>query len=70
VCPAGARHDGRDSWNYAVPHAAIPSGYQNRWNWCSKCRGMFYGPDRSSSRCPAGATHDGGTSYDYGLKHV
>jgi hypothetical protein len=70
VCPAGATHDGRGSGNYAVPHAAIPSGYQSRWSWCSKCRGMFYSPDASASHCPAGATHDGSTSYDYGLKHV
>jgi hypothetical protein len=40
---------------------------QYEWTWCSKCHGLFYYPQQSSSWCPAGGQHDGSTSYGYFL---
>jgi hypothetical protein len=40
---------------------------QNGWQWCSKCQGLFYGPNVARSVCPAGGQHGGGTSNDYSL---
>lgn len=43
---------------------ARAEGYQV-WAWCSKCQGLFYGPQQSASFCPAGGTHNGSGSYKY-----
>lgn len=48
-----------NSWNSVQP----------QWAWCGKCKGLFYGPNTSSSSCPAGGTHDGTNSYDYFVSH-
>lgn len=52
------------------PVAPVPppaSGTQDRWRWCSKCKGLFYGPDADSSHCPAGGPHDMTGSYSYSM---
>lgn len=46
------------------------SGTQGGWRFCRKCKGMFYGPEQSSSRCPVGAQHDGSDSYNYTLGYT
>jgi len=43
------------------------SGVQAGWRFCRKCKGLFYGPEQSTSRCPVGAQHDGSDSYVYNL---
>lgn len=40
---------------------------QSGWNFCDKCKGLFYGPEVSASVCPAGGNHYGGGSDDYDL---
>ena len=41
---------------------------QDKWAWCSKCEGIFYGPHQATSACPKGGPHIVGTgSYDYQL---
>jgi hypothetical protein len=43
------------------------TSYQTSWAWCSKCQGLFYSPNLSSSHCPAGGQHalvsSGATNY-------
>jgi len=74
-CPAGGQHNGADNPNpdssydyilyYNYPSSELGPDFQGDWNWCSKCRGLFYGPQQSSSWCPAGGQHNGSGSYDY-----
>lgn len=30
---------------------------QDRWTWCYKCQGLFYGPNAANSVCPDGGQH-------------
>lgn len=49
-----------------VAHA--DGGLQFGWSWCSKCRGLYFGPHQSTSLCPAGGQHAGyetGSNYYY-----
>jgi hypothetical protein len=68
-CPAGGQHNDSGSYNYGLLYDASgsQSGVQENWSWCNKCRGLFYGPQQSSSWCPAGGRHDGSGSYNYSL---
>lgn len=43
---------------------------QDRWRYCHKCQGLFYGPLQSSSHCPAGGIHDGAQSGNYVLTDI
>jgi hypothetical protein len=38
-------------WN--VPPSSYPHGVQDQWSWCTRCSGLFYGGEVSSSYCPA-----------------
>lgn len=50
------------------PPASKPApGTQTGWRYCSKCKGLFYGPQEQSSMCPRGGTHDGSHSHSYTL---
>jgi len=49
----------------AIEGTAQAFSYQTGWKWCSKCRGLFYGPQQSASHCPAGGTHDSTGSWPY-----
>jgi hypothetical protein len=42
---------------------------QSGWCWCSRCRGLFYGPnaERKAGVCTYGGTHDGTGSYGYSV---
>jgi hypothetical protein len=74
-CPAGGQHESGnanvDSYPYGlyynIPISELGPKYQEYWNWCSKCMGLFYGPQQSSSWCPAGGRHNGSVSYNYEL---
>lgn len=43
---------------------------QADWRYCDKCKGLFYGPEESSSKCPDGGTHDGSRSGNYILTTI
>lgn len=47
--------------------SGVKTVLQGSWEYCSKCKGLFYGPDAASSHCPDGGTHDGSGSYAYFL---
>jgi hypothetical protein len=74
-CPAGGQHVGYnanvDSYPYDlyynIPISELGPLYQESWNWCNKCAGLFYGPQQSSSWCPAGGRHNGTGSFNYEL---
>lgn len=51
----------------AVPPHTIQ---QDRWRYCHKCQGLFYGPLQSASHCPAGGIHDGAQSGNYVLTDI
>lgn len=45
-----------------------PVASQGDWAWCSKCQGLFFGPNESISACVRGGTHArGGDSYVYAV---
>lgn len=72
VCPVGGTHIGWEpvqSYDYFLNYNIAPGqqSFQYDWNWCRKCRGLFYGPQVSSSYCPDGGTHDGAGSYNYSV---
>jgi hypothetical protein len=72
-CPAGENHVATSSPGYpagivvdyqiVMNNANAPG--QHDWRWCSKCQGVFYGPNQASSRCPAIGAHDGSASGNY-----
>jgi hypothetical protein len=57
----------------APPPPPLPSkpvsGVQSGWSWCSKCQGLFYGPNVARTSCPAGGPHIRGT-WDYSISFV
>ena len=61
-CPAlGDKHqyDGTD-YSLGFAYSSL-SGYpgQSGWQWCSKCQGLAYSPDRTGGTCPlGGGSHD------------
>lgn len=69
VCPAGGKHGESESYFYVMFYNASGSisDTQPDWNWCSKCQGMFYEPQKSNSVCPAGGHHGGSASENYVL---
>jgi hypothetical protein len=75
-CPAGGQHNGTGSYDYWLQYdqqelgTANGNGWQEYWNWCSKCTGLFFGPQQSSSYCPAGGQHNGSGSFDYWLIYI
>lgn len=43
---------------------------QGQWRWCSRCQGLFYGPQQSTSICPGAPHHTiGAGSFNYSLTH-
>lgn len=40
---------------------------QSGWKYCSKCQGLFWGPELGKSVCPAGGNHDDAQSSTYTL---
>jgi len=51
-----------------VPHPGV--GTQSGWAYCSKCTGLFFGPQEAQSHCPAGGHHDGSHSHSYNLPFI
>jgi hypothetical protein len=45
-------------------------GTQAGWRWCTKCTGLFFGPQTMRSHCPAGGIHIAGVSHDYSLPYL
>lgn len=67
-CPTFGIHDGSESRNYELVYNIQDPIWmgQSGWNWCNKCRGLFYGVHESSSACPAdGGNHSGSGSGNY-----
>jgi hypothetical protein len=66
VCPAGGTHGGPSSTYMMFLGQVAVTGFSSQVNWqfCDKCKGMYYGPERTSSVCPAGGIH-GGTTSEY-----
>ena len=61
MCPAGGTHTPpgmSHSGNYVLSYGVAPSATrQDQWRWCSRCKGLFYGPGVANSNCPGGGTH-------------
>lgn len=51
-----------------VVHDDLTFGGQSSWRRCSRCGGLFYGPNAATSSCPAGGGHTAGASPDYSLQ--
>lgn len=50
---------------------ALPVGTQKDWRHCTKCEGLYYGPNAAKSKCPAdNGHHTAGGSWNYALPHV
>jgi hypothetical protein len=46
---------------------AVTWGTQRNWRWCSKCQGLWFGPNQATSNCPQGGTHSLTGSGNYSL---
>ena len=59
VCPAGGMHgqDASDIYVLDYDWDPLPDNIQNEWNYCNKCKGLFYSPYIEDSACPAGGKH-------------
>lgn len=53
-----------------APAPAPKPGTQSGWRYCSKCKGLFYGPEEAASHCPVGAQHNGSQSHSYNLGYI
>jgi hypothetical protein len=58
-CPQGGTHSLTGSGNYSLVNNAVstPANHQASWRWCSKCQGLWFGPNQATSNCPQGGTH-------------
>jgi hypothetical protein len=76
VCAATTfAHDLSESAVYQFDYNGGARTYssQPRWTWCSKCQGLWFGPDIDNSMCPAGPlNHTVGstTSYEVATQSV
>ena len=61
VCPAGGTHGGPSAVYTAwmLDSGTTTTGQQSGWDFCDKCKVMYFGTEQSSSVCPAGGTHGG-----------
>jgi hypothetical protein len=72
-CPAdGFAHDPTSSGDYMpildIDDASNLGQAQSQWRYCSKCKGMFFGPNKAISVCPVSSQHDDSESGNYFLK--
>lgn len=69
TCPEGGTHNNVGSGNYSLVHNATtaPANHQSGWRWCSKCQGLWFGPNQAASTCPEGGTHSLTGSGNYSL---
>lgn len=71
ACPGagGSAHDPTGSGNYGVVMNQPTSvALQDKWRWCRKCEGLFYGGSPANAGvCPAGGAHDAAQSGNYAL---
>jgi hypothetical protein len=74
-CPVGLFHEvtqaGSYDYNLSYGYAGY-SGFQDGWDWCANCAGLFYNPDRAYGWCPVSFTqilHNGTGSYQYDLTY-
>jgi hypothetical protein len=51
------------------PSAISGYSYQANWNYCTACKLLYYGPQRSNSGCPTASFYNG-NSYDEILPHT
>jgi hypothetical protein len=70
-CPQGGQHSSAGSGNYSLFHNATPTptNHQPEWRWCSKCQGLWFGPNAAQSNCPQGGRHRRTASGNYSLAH-
>jgi len=45
-------------------------GTQRNWRWCSRCQGLWFGPNQAQSTCPEGGQHSSAGSGNYRLPFV
>jgi hypothetical protein len=64
ACPKGGTHGGPSANYMMFVNRVTVTGFSSQFNWqfCDKCKGMYYGPEQTSSRCPKGGTHGGPTA--------
>ena len=69
TCPEGGNHSQTGSGNYSLVHQASPTppNHQANWRWCSKCQGLWFGPNQAQSTCPEGGNHSQTGSGNYAL---
>jgi hypothetical protein len=69
ACPEGGTHSSSGSGNYSLVRNATPApaNHQAGWRWCSRCQGLWFGPNQSGSTCPEGGQHSSTGSGDYHL---
>ncbi len=70
-CPEGGQHSSSGSGNYSLLSQAspVPANHQAGWRWCSKCQGLWFGPNQAASNCPEGGQHSLTGSGNYALGH-
>ncbi len=42
---------------------------QDKWRWCHKCQGMWWGGSDSRGKCPSGGGHSRKGSGDYRIRY-
>ena len=72
TCPEGGSHSSAGSDNYSLVRnaASTPPNHQANWRWCSKCQGLWFGPNAAQSTCPEGGPHSSAGSGNYRLPIV
>ncbi len=70
-CYAGGNHESLpNSYVYTLPYNCqnAPASIQIGWNYCGKCKVLFWGPSKTLTTCPYDlGTHDNNASSTYGL---
>lgn len=66
----GPHASGDGSYSYEMLYGSASGNVQGQWKYCSRCHGLFYGPNQTTSQCPADPlyeAHNDSDSYDYFL---
>lgn len=53
----------------ALAGSAQAASAQSGWRWCSRCSGLFYGPQQAQSICPGAAHHNLGSNWIYSVPY-
>jgi hypothetical protein len=59
VCDLGGAHQGERDQNFLISHGIpVSKFHQADWEYCTKCRALFYDGGESKGNCAAGGPHD------------